>query len=115
MKKTIVNGIVLILSVMLAAISLASCGSADSKSVIIGSWDSVEAPGTVYVFNEDGTGALEMDGVTTMNYTYTEKDSEIEISYEGVVEPQVYTYKLNDTTLTLIDKSTDTAIDYIKK
>ena len=111
-----------ILSVILAlalVLCFAACGSANGSSdngasSIIGSWDSIEAPGTVYTFNEDGTGALDASGVI-MNFTYVDKDGKVEITYEGTDTALVCEYTVKDNVLSLIDTEMGTTLTYNKK
>ena len=111
MKKTAISVIAIALCLVMTALCLASCGS---KSAVIGSWDSKEAPGTVYTFSEDGTGVLDASG-TEMKFTYVEKDNTLEITYEGAQSAQVYEYTVKDDVLSLNDKNSGSTIDYKKK
>lgn len=85
-----------------------------SKSAVTGSWESIESPGTVYTFSEDGTGSLDMSGFAA-KFTYVAKDNTVEITYDGNQSAQVYEYTVKDGVLSLKDKDTGTTIDYKKK
>ena len=115
MKRTTVSIIALTLCVLFAASCFAACGSANgAKSALIGSWDSVEAPGTVYTFNEDGTGTLDASGAV-MNFTYTDKDGKLDLTYEGTSAPVTNTYTIKDNVLSITDDAMQTTLTYNKK
>lgn len=119
MKKSTISVIALILCALFATCCFTGCGSTteantnNSTSAIVGSWDSNEAPGTVYTFNEDGTGALSGDGYE-LTFTYTEKDGTVELTYEGA-SVQIYEYTIENDTLSLTDVEIGSAITYSKK
>ena len=113
MKRTTISGIALTLCVLFAASCFAACGSG-GKTALIGSWESIEAPGTVYTFNEDGTGTLDASGAV-MNFTYTDKDGKLDITYEGASAPQTSTYTIKDGVLSITDNATQSTLTYNKK
>ena len=115
MKRTIISVIALTLCLLFAASCFVACGGSDNgKSALIGSWDSVEAPGTVYTFNEDGSGTLDASG-TVLKFTYTDKDGKLDLTYEGTTAPLTSTYTIKDSVLSVTDDSTQTTLTYKKK
>lgn len=115
MKRTTMSVIALTLCVLFAASCFAACGSTNNgKSALIGSWESAEAPGTVYTFNADGTGTLDANG-SILNFTYTDKDGKIEYTYEGSGTPQTDEYTIKDNVLSLTSADYGTTINYNKK
>ena len=115
MKKTAISLIALTLCLLVAAIGLSSCGSADTKSALVGTWESVEAPGTSYTFNEDGKGTLNMDDDVTMNFTYTDKDSSVDLLYKGTSSAQGFSYTIEGNKLTMTSDEEGTVLTYTKK
>lgn len=111
MKRKTISVIALALCVLMMALSFAACGS---KNPLVGTWESVEAPGTSYIFNKDGSGALDASG-TTMNFTYTVKDDTVEITYEDTSTAIVNTFRIEGSTLSLTDKEYGTILTYTKK
>lgn len=119
MKRTTISVIALTLCVLFAASCFAACGGSNGGSdngtaSIIGSWDSIEAPGTVYTFNKDGTGVLDASGVT-MYFTYVDKDGKIELTYEDTSSAQISEYTIKDDVLSLKDAEMGTTLTYKKK
>jgi len=120
MRKTAKILAVVLTLVML--VSLAACGGSGSdnndnneaKSALIGKWESVDAPGTFYEFNEDGKGVLSGTGYS-MDFTYTEKDNKIELSRDGELLTFKYEYAIEGDTLSLKDEETGTTLTYSKK
>ena len=89
---------------------------AESKteaSSLIGSWDSVEAPGTVYTFNEDGTAILDMQGIE-MRFTYTDKDGDLTLKSEASGAEEKFTYTISGNILSLHDLGLDNTLAYKK-
>ncbi len=109
--KKMISIVALTLCVILAALSLTACGG--SKSALVGSWESDEAAGVVYSFNDDGTGNLKGEGYD-MTFTYTEKDDTLSFTYTGSSEVQTFNYKIEDNVLSIIDPEGGT-ITYTKK
>lgn len=103
--------IALALCVVLAALSFTACGG--SKSPVVGSWESDEAAGVIYTFNEDGTGTLAGEGYE-VTLTYTLKDDTISFTYNGGSEVQTFNYKIENNALSIIDPEGST-ITYTKK
>lgn len=114
MKKKLICALALTLCVMTALICLASCGSSDKKSALVGTWTANEAEGAAYIFNEDGTGKWDM-GDFAMNFTYVDKGSTVEITYEGATDAQTWEYTVSDKALTMKDNDTGTTLTYTKK
>ncbi|MBQ3265593.1 MAG: hypothetical protein IJH07_07430 [Ruminococcus sp.] len=111
MNKKMIGIIALTLCVILAALSFTACGG--SKPAIVGSWESDEASGVIYTFNEDGTGSLAGEGYE-MTLTYTLKDDTISFTYNGGSEVQTFNYKIENNVLSIIDPEGGT-ITYSKK
>ena len=108
MKRTKLSVIALTLGTLISVCCFAGCGNASissstettaaattaapettaaAKSALIGTWDSQEAAGTSYTFNEDGTGSINVGG-TSMPFNYVDKGDSIELSYNGSSEAQ---------------------------
>lgn len=118
MKRKWISTLALTLCVLMTVLCFAACGSSDSSesgsTALVGTWESVEAPGNAYIFYEDGTGAWDMSG-TKMNFTYEDKGTTIEITYEGVSSALVYDYTIEGSKLTTTDHDTGTILTYAKK
>lgn len=111
MKKTVkilAAVLTLVLLVSLAACGGSGSGGSDSASALIGTWESNEAPGTFYEFKADGTGTLKGEGYS-MEFTYVDKSTSIDFTYEGSSTVQNNDYTVNGSTLTLA------GITYTKK
>ena len=125
MKRKMTGIIVLILSIMMTALCLVACGDskstgsdtgttqADTKAPLIGYWESNEAEGVIYTFNEDGTGTLVGEGYE-MSLTYTVKDDTISFTYNGGSEVQTFNYTIEKNVLSIIDPEGST-LTYTKK
>ena len=111
MKRKTINIIALTLCALFAVLSLAACGG--SKSPIVGSWESDEAAGVIYTFNEDGTGTLVGEDYE-LTLTYTLKDDTISFTYNGGTEVQTFNYKIENNVLSIIQPGGST-ITYTKK
>ena len=125
MKKITIGAIALSLSAITAAFCLTACGNSDNssgstettvaattaavetteaaKSALIGTWDSVEAPGTYYTFNEDGTGIIGGEGYT-MKIAYVDKGTSVEITSEGTTSALVWNYTIEGDKLAMKDE-----------
>ena len=118
MKRKLISTLTLTLCVLMTVLCLAACGESGSSdsgsSALVGTWESVEAPGNAYIFNEDGTGAWDMSG-TKINFTYEDKGTSVEITYEGTNMALVYDYTLDGSKLTTTDRDTSTVLNYTKK
>ena len=115
MKKKLICILALTLCVITALLCLASCGSSDGKkSALVGTWAANEAEGMSYVFNEDGTGKWDA-GDYAMNFTYTEKDGVIELTYDGATTAQKWEYTIDGSTLTMKETDSGTTLTYTKK
>lgn len=134
MKKTTIGAVALALCTLFAVFCFTGCNSESSssntemtaaattaqettsaaaKSELTGSWDSQEAPGTVYTFNVDGTGQLSFDDIIS-KFTFTEKDGKITLTYEDVAAPQTFEYSVKDGVPSMTDEYGAT-ITYAKK
>lgn len=140
MKKTAICAIALFVCTLTAIGCLAGCGSAGNSaktettaavttaataatesaatavaadSEIIGSWDSEEAPGTVYTFNQDGTGQLDASG-SILSFTFTEQNGRVAISYGGSKTPEIYECDIFGGKL-IMNATDGTSYTYIKK
>ena len=111
MKKKILSLLAITLCVVLAALTFTACGG--SKSPIVGSWESDEAAGVIYTFNEDGTGALKGEGYE-ISYTYTVKDDTLTLVYSDSNSEQTFNYKIENNVLSITD-SNGATITYTKK
>ena len=121
-----------VLAVLMALalmISLVACGSNDSKeekkddaaateaateaaATIVGTWESTDAPGSFYVFNADGTGAIAASGFS-IGFTYTDDGAAVTIANgNDASQTQKCQYAIDGDTLTLTDEETQTALTY---
>lgn len=117
MKKTIITSIALSLCALITVFCFTACGGSSSssssdssasaaetteaaKSALVGTWESTDAPGTYYTFNEDGTGFVKGAGYST-DFTYVDKDSKVEFTYTGASAAQGNDYTIEGDTLTL--------------
>ena len=112
--KHIAKILAVVLTLTLIA-SLAACGSSDSGSgsPLVGKWESIEAPGTIYEFKADGTGTLSGEGYS-LDLTYTEKDDTVSFTYNGGSEVQTFNYTIKDDVLSIIDPN-GTTLTYKKQ
>lgn len=113
MKKT--AKILAVVLALVLLVSLAACGGSDKgnggshdASSLVGTWESNEAPGTFYEFKADGTGTLKGEGYS-MNFTYVDKSTSVDFTYEGSDSVQNNEYTVDGSTLTLA------GITYTKK
>lgn len=139
MKRKTIGAIAVSLSAITAAFCLTACGSSDKsssgtettaattaaaettaapsteapKSTLIGTWDSVEAPGTYYTFNEDGKGVLGGEGYT-VNFTYVDKGTSVELTSEGTTSALVWNYTIEGDKLSMTDAEDTTTLTYTK-
>lgn len=129
MKKITIGAIAISLSAITAAFCLTACGNSDkssstettaaattaavettaapatteaAKSALIGTWDSVEAPGTYYTFNEDGTGVIGGEGYT-IKMNYVDKGASVELTSEGNTSALVWNYTIEGDKLSMTD------------
>ena len=114
MKKKLFCILALTLCVVTALLCLASCGGSEKKSALVGTWAANEVEGMSYVFNEDGTGKWDA-GDYAMNFTYTEKDGVIELTYDGATTAQKWKYTIDGSTLTMKETDSGTTLTYTKK
>ena len=104
MKKVIVS----MIAVVVMALAFVSCGNSgngntkgnDKEQGIVGNW--YYNDNTYYTFNEDGTGSYTAFGSLFGNFTYTEGDGKLTLTYEGSTDPTVFNYKLDGKTLTIL-------------
>ena len=122
MKKTTLNIASLILCALLAVFCLCACSNSDStaqstsevsNSSLIGTWESIEAPGTFFTFNEDGSG-IQNSGQIILNFTFSDKGTTVEITYEGTAEPQVCEYTIDGDKLSMLYPDTNTTLTYVR-
>lgn len=102
MKKFIKMLVVMSAAVMM--LSMAACG----KKSVIGTWSCTENNvTTTYVFNEDGTGTMDIGSGIVLNIQYkTDKDKlTVEYSMLGKQNSIEYTYLIEKNALTLSDSS----------
>ena len=114
MKKKLICTLALALCVVTAVVCLASCGGSEKKSALVGTWAANEAEGMSYVFNEDGTGKWDA-GDYAMNFTYTEKDGVIELTYDGAPTAQKWEYTIDGSTLSMKEADSGVTLTYTKK
>ena len=121
MTRKLISTLALTLCVLMTVFCFAACGNSGNsdtsdsgKSTLVGTWESVEAPGTAYIFNDDGTGALDASG-TKLNFTYEDKGASVEIAYEGTSSADVYEYTIEGSKLSMTDTGTSTVYTYTKK
>ena len=101
MKKAIFS----MIAVVMMAFAFVSCGNSgnnggDKAKGIVGSW--YYNDNTFYTFNEDGTGSYTAFGNLFGNFTYTESDGKLNLTYEGSTVPTVLNYKVEGKTLTIL-------------
>lgn len=125
MKRKMIGVIALTLCALMTVLCLAACGnsdtdksdsntSAEEKSALIGTWASIDAEGTAYIFNEDGTGKINAGDDAVLNFTYVDKGSSVEITYEDTSTTDTWEYTI-DGTLTMKDALTGTTLIYTKQ
>jgi len=101
-------------------LSLAACGGSDNNngsskgsggakgdSAVVGTWENSEY-GIVCTFNENGTGTLNEPDYS-VSFTYTDKGSFLEITYDGATDVQHIDYVFEGDNLNLA------GITYTKK
>ena len=81
------------------------------RSALIGSWAYEEDENFIYTFNANGTGSYEIYG-ETINFTYTDNGSSVEIVFDDA--PGTFDYTIDGNTLVLVD-STGTEVRYLKQ
>lgn len=128
MKKTIITTIAVSLCALTAGFCFTGCGNTNTsstatasaatataaaetteaaKSALAGTWESVEAPGTSYTFNEDGTGSIDGTGYSTP-FNYTDKGDKIVFTYEGSTAGQESKYTIKNDTLSITSDDSTT-------
>ncbi|MBQ9673534.1 MAG: hypothetical protein IJV39_02790 [Ruminococcus sp.] len=117
MKKIVITSVALSLCALTAVFCFTACGNADNssdsttttaavetteaaKTALVGTWESVEAPGTSYTFNEDGTGSLNGEGYST-EFKYVDKGSKVEFIYGETTTGEENDYTIKGDTLSL--------------
>ncbi|MBR5930970.1 MAG: hypothetical protein IKZ95_02975 [Lachnospiraceae bacterium] len=106
MKKRLIS----LLCILLCILALCACGKKEEEepiendAAILGTWtESYWDSG--YTFNEDGTG---MDIFWDQPFTFTAVDGELKIQYtEGIYQDKLFTYSVNENTLTLTRSGED--------
>ena len=105
MKKVIFS----MMAVVIMALTFVSCDNAgnnggnkggDKEQGLVGSW--YYNDNTFYTFNEDGTGSYTAFGNLFGNFTYTENDGKLILTYEGFTEPTEFNIKVEGKTLTIL-------------
>lgn len=101
MKKVIISTI----AVVMMAMAFVSCGNSGSngggkEKGIVGEW--YYNDNTFYSFNEDGTGSYTAFGNLFGNFTYSEGDGKLILTYENSTDPTTFNYKLEGNTLTIL-------------
>ena len=103
-------------TVLLSAMMLFVLVACSNKS-IVGTWSTTDDSDIEYtfIFNKDGTGSLDLSGVT-ISFEYTVKDDTIVLTMTllGTTEDDEFTYELSGNKLTLTDQ-TDTTIQLQKQ
>ena len=91
---------IIALGIVILIIVLIVKGCSGGSGVLKGKWDLDGT--TAYEFNGNGSGALILPNIT-YEFTYEVKKDQISIDYENdSVRDGTYTFKVEDTTLTLI-------------
>lgn len=94
------------IAVVIMSFAFVSCGNnggskgGDAAKGIVGNW--YYNDNTFYTFNEDGTGSYTAFGNLFGNFTYTEGNGKLTLTYEGATVPTVFNYKLEGKTLTIL-------------
>ena len=124
MKRKLFTVIALTLCVLMTALCLTACGGKgsgdaaadDARSALLGTWSANEAEGCAYIFNEGGKGAWDtgVEGAE-MNFTYADKGTTVEITYEGSSSTQIWEYAIDGNNLTMTDTDTGSVLTYTKK
>lgn len=120
MKSKLFKGIALAVSVIMIVLCFTGCGNKTSNEVVetasplVGTWAANEAEGASYIFNDDGSGVWDMGGGATMNFSYADKGTTVEITYEGSSSAQTWEYTIDGSTLTMKDTDTGTVLTYTK-
>lgn len=76
---------------------------------IVGNW--YYDDNTFYTFNEDGTGSYTYSGTLFGNFTYTEGEGQISLTYEGSDMPMVFNYKVEGKKLTILSGESNIGSD----
>ena len=83
-------------------------------NVLVGSWDSVDTPGTIYTFNEDNTGNLLVLN-SEVPFTYEIKDNTVTLSSEiDKGNPDTFVFAVEGDKLTLTSND-GTSLTFTKK
>jgi hypothetical protein len=85
--------------------------SAEVPDELVGSWE--HSSGYTYVFAADGTGSYGR-GDSKMDFTFTVEGDQLSILYTGSTSPFVTTYRIEGTTLIILD-SFNSEVKYEKK
>ena len=85
--------------------------SAKVPDELVGSWE--HSSGYTYVFAADGTGSYGR-GDSKMDFTFTVEGDQLSILYTGSTSPFVTTYRIEGTTLIILD-SFNSEVKYEKK
>lgn len=94
MKKILIS-FVLVFIVLL----FAGCG----KKSVVGTWSTkLGSYNYTYTFNENGTGAYDIEG-SKLEFTYTVDKDKITINYDGNTVPFETTFEINGNKLNMKD------------
>ena len=101
MKKVIIS----MIAVVMMAFAFVSCNNSgnnggSNEKGIVGNW--YYNDNTFYTFNEDGTGSYTAFGNLFGNFTYTESDGKLNLTYEGSTIPTILNYKVDGKILTIL-------------
>ena len=115
MNKKTLRIIIKSLNILLISLFLFACSNkkAENQS-IIGSWESVDSPGSFYSFNQKNKGFFDSDGMI-MNFTYKIDGNKLEITWEGSSDPQIWEFKIVNNILGLKNEGSDAILSYKKK
>lgn len=114
MKKVIFS----MIAVVVMALTFVSCGNSgnngdnkggDKAQGIVGSW--YYDDNSFYTFNEDGTGSYTYAGTLFGNFTYTEGEGKLSLTYEGSTDPMVFNYKMDGKKLTILSGESNLGSD----
>ena len=115
MKRKPLSLAIKITIILLSGMILFACSSEKaSKPSILGSWESIEAPGCFYSFEEENRGFFDSNGLI-MNFTYKTDGNKVEITWEGSADPQIWQFKVENGLLAMKDLDSDTMLTYKKK
>lgn len=84
--------------VLVCLMSLVACG----EKGLVGKWvDTTTAVDNIFEFNKDGTGKMEVEGMFSMDFTYTSTDDTITLTIMGQNVEYGYTIDGDKLTMTI--------------